>query len=96
MTPSVQTDAILDGLLETLADLVAERVAARLNGKHEDVGAEARNGETLLTAAAVAEQLGTSARWVYDHAEELGGKRLTRRCLRFPEAAVRRYVERRR
>ena len=98
MTPSVQTAATLDGLLETLADLVAERVAARLNGKLSSAleSSTASDGEPLLDAKAVAEQLGTSARWVYDHAEELGGKRLTRRCLRFPEAAVRRYVERRR
>ena len=39
--------------------------------------------------------LGTSVRWVYDHAEQLGGKRLSRRCLRFSEAAVRRRLERR-
>ena len=83
----------VDALLEQLADLIADRVATRLNGK--DRPPESPNGEPLLSAAAVAEQLGTSARWVYDHADELGGKRLTRRCLRFPEGTVRRYVERR-
>ena len=85
----------LDPLLEQLADLVADWVAARLNGK-ATAPAGAENGEHMLTAAAVAQQLQTSARWVYDHAEELGGKRLSRRCLRFPEAGIRRYVERRR
>lgn len=84
----------LDLLLEQLADLVAERVAARLNGQAHAPAPAAP--EPLLTAAAVAKQLHTSARWVYDHTEELGGKRLTRRCLRFPEGAIRRYVERRR
>lgn len=49
-----------------------------------------------LTAAEVAQRLHTSERWVYDHQAELGGKRLSRRCLRFSEAAVRRYMERRR
>ena len=50
----------------------------------------------LLSAAEVAERLGTSVRWVYDHADQLGRCQLSRRCLRFPEAAVRRYLERRR
>ena len=72
----------LDPLLEQLADLVAEKVAARLNGNAHPP--ETPNGEPMLTPAAVAEQLGTSARWVYDHADELGGTRLSRRCLRFP------------
>ncbi len=83
----------LDPLLEQLSELIADRVAARLNGRHD---APPEGGETMLTAEAVAKQLQTSARWVYDHADELGGKRLSRRCLRFPEAAIRRYVERRR
>ena len=86
----------LDPLLAALADMIADRVAARLNGNGAPkVGGES-NGEPMLTAEAVAKQLQTSARWVYDHADELGGKRLSRRCLRFPEAAIRRYVERRR
>ncbi len=55
-----------------------------------------RAPERWLTADQVAEMLGTSVRWVYDHQEELGGKRLSRRCLRFSETAVRRYLERRR
>ena len=71
----------LDALLEQLAELVAEKVAARLNGK-ESPPHEGGNGEPLLTPADVAKQLGTSTRWVYDHCDELGGKRLSRRCLR--------------
>lgn len=53
-------------------------------------------GEQLLTADEVAARLGVSPRWVYDHAHQLGGKRLSRRCVRFPAAGVRRYLERRR
>jgi predicted DNA-binding transcriptional regulator AlpA len=49
-----------------------------------------------LTADQVAELLGTSRRWAYSHADELGGKRLSPRCLRFSDAAVRRHMERRR
>jgi hypothetical protein len=50
--------------------------------------------EKMLTAEQVADLLSTPARWVYNHAGQLGGKRLSRRCLRFPETAVRRYLER--
>ncbi len=50
--------------------------------------------ERALSAREVAERLSTSTRWVYDHREQLGGKRLSRRCVRFPEAAVRRYMAR--
>ena len=50
--------------------------------------------ERWLTAVEVAELLSTPERWVYNHADQLGGKRLSRRCLRFPESGVRRYLAR--
>jgi hypothetical protein len=49
----------------------------------------------LLTAVDVARRLGVSERWVYDHGDQLGVRRLSRRCVRFPEAAVVRYLARR-
>jgi predicted DNA-binding transcriptional regulator AlpA len=52
--------------------------------------------ESWLTAEQVAQRLGTSVRWVYDHQQELGGRQLSRRCLRFNETTVRRHLERRR
>jgi predicted DNA-binding transcriptional regulator AlpA len=52
--------------------------------------------ERMLNAAEVGKLLGTEERWVYNHANQLSVKRLSRRCLRFPETAVRRYLERRR
>src|SRR2546425_1192426 len=64
LSPECGTRTVsLDALLEQLADLIAERVAARLNGK--DPPPASPKGETLLTAAVVAEQLQTSPRWVY-------------------------------
>ena len=51
--------------------------------------------ERMLTAEEVAPLLNTTLRWVYSHANQLGGKRLSRRCLRFPESAIRRRIERR-
>ncbi len=39
--------------------------------------------------------LGVSVRWLYDHAHDLSfAKRLSRKCLRFSEAGLRRYLER--
>jgi len=52
--------------------------------------------EHMLTAEEVADLLSTPKRWIYNHAHQLGGKHLSRRCLRFPESAVQRYLERRR
>lgn len=49
--------------------------------------------DRMLTAAEVGELLSTTERWVYAHADQLGGKRLSRRCLRFPETAIRRRME---
>jgi hypothetical protein len=58
--------------------------------------ASASPADRMLTAAKVAEMLDTTERWVYNHADQLGVKRLSRRCIRFSEAAVHRYLERRR
>lgn len=51
--------------------------------------------DRMLTAAEVGNLLGTTERWVYNHADQLGGKRRSRRVLRFPESAIRRCVDRR-
>lgn len=65
-----------------------------LNGHADQV--KRPEADHLLDADAVAARLGTSVRWVYQHADQLGGRRLSRRCLRFSEPAVSRYLERRR
>ena len=51
---------------------------------------------TLMSQREVARRLSTSVRWVYEHATQLGGKRLSRRCVRFPESSVQRYLARQR
>jgi predicted DNA-binding transcriptional regulator AlpA len=48
--------------------------------------------ERMFTVEEVAELLGTTVRWVYNHADQLGGKRLSKRCLRFPESSIRRSM----
>jgi predicted DNA-binding transcriptional regulator AlpA len=52
--------------------------------------------DRLLTAEEAAARLGVTVRWLYDHAKTLAfAKRLSRKCLRFSEAGLRRYQERR-
>ena len=82
-----------------LPDLDRVRAMAwvRLTGPHVATQAPTRprpGKDRLLSAQEAAELLGVSRRWVYDHADELEGQRLTPRCLRFSEKALRRRVER--
>lgn len=51
--------------------------------------------DTLLNAEQVAERLNLNVRWIYDHADQLGVRRLSRRCVRFSSRAVERYLTRR-
>lgn len=48
--------------------------------------------ERWLTADECAERLNVTPRWCYDHADELGAKKLSRRCVRFSEKAVTRHM----
>ncbi|HYV18622.1 MAG TPA: helix-turn-helix domain-containing protein [Verrucomicrobiae bacterium] len=49
--------------------------------------------ERLLTAEQAAELLGVAPRWLYRHADQIpGARRLSRKCLRFTEAGLRRYL----
>ena len=52
--------------------------------------------DELLTPDEVAAILKADRRFVYRHAGALGGRRLSRRKLRFTAAGVRRYLEARR
>jgi hypothetical protein len=81
----------LDPFLDQLADAIADRVAGRLNG-HLSPPAAGGQGDRLLSADEVAQLLGVSRRWAYDHFDVLGGRRLSRRCVRFSAAAVERRL----
>ncbi len=86
---------------DLLADLERVRVLAWMRLSAPQVAKQAptrpRPGkDRLLSAQEAAEVLGVSPRWVYDHADDLGGQRLTPRCLRFSESALRRWLEARR
>jgi len=68
-----------------LADAIAERVAKLLSA---DVPAESR----LVSAAEVARELNVGRQWVYEHAEQLGARRLgdgPRARLRFDLETIR-------
>jgi hypothetical protein len=69
-----------------LVEAIAERVAELLRA--EDVPARS----TLVSAAEVARELNVGRQWVYEHADELGGRRLgdgPRGRLRFDIETVR-------
>lgn len=57
--------------------------------------APADDAEQWLTAEECAALLNVSARWCYDHAAQLGARRLSRRCVRFSSRAVARHMARR-
>jgi AraC-like DNA-binding protein len=84
------TVALDDAQLERLADLVADRLAKRLAGALPPP-------ERPLTVAEVAEVLGMSRAYVYDHADELGAIRRgagRRPRLRFDPAIVAAHARR--
>ena len=83
---SAPVSRVLRAVLEDLRLLVP----AEGNGN----GARPVADDRLLTAGEVAALLSTTVRWVYAHAGELGGRRLSRRCVRFSEATVRRRLAR--
>ena len=80
----------LHEVLGQLADLVADRVAARLNGH----GAPAVPGpDRLLEVDEAAAVLGVKPRWLYRHAARLPfTRRLSPRVVRFSEAGIRAYL----
>ena len=86
----------LDALLEQLADAIAERVTARLNGNGAATH-DAPSDDTLLTAQEAAARLHVAPRWLYRHAARLPFTvRLAPRVVRFREAGLRTWLERQR
>jgi hypothetical protein len=91
-TDRLSTRALLgvgDGRLSLDSDTIeaiARRVAELLHGEPHR-----RRGESMLTAAAIAERFGVSRSWVYENADRLGAIRLgsgSRARLRFDEGHV--------
>ena len=59
-------------------------------------GGKAAEPDRLLDVNEAAAILGVKVSWMYRHADEFGATRLSRKCLRFSEARIRREAERRR
>ena len=79
-----------DALLERFADLVAAKIAARLNGKPE-----LEQPDRLLTVREAAKRLGVSTRYVYARADDYPfTKRLGPKTLRFSERGIERWLAR--
>jgi predicted DNA-binding transcriptional regulator AlpA len=77
----------LEPLLDQLAELVAVKVAARLNGKPQP------EADRLLDVHDAADLLGVKPRWLYRRAKSLPfAKRLSPGVLRFSEAGLRAYM----
>jgi len=74
-------------VIERLANELVEAVAALSRP------AEREPEERYLTTEEVAAMLQVSERWVRNHRTKLGGFG-TRKMLRFPESAVKRWIER--
>ena len=81
-----------DALLEQLADLIADRVAARLNGK----GPAPAPPPRLVTARVVAERLGCSTRYVYAKADTFPFTVRVAGMVRFSEPGLERFMNGRR
>jgi len=83
-----------DALPDLLGELARVTAVATLR-LHENGAAPAPPTNKLgrhLTADEVAERLGVSTKWCYDHADELGAVRLSGRAVRFPEMAIYSYI----
>jgi predicted DNA-binding transcriptional regulator AlpA len=88
--PALVERRAANDLLDALADLIAERLAARI----EVITPEPFEG--LVDAREIARATGRSRAWVYEHSSELGAVRLgsgPRPRLGFSRARVEAYVQ---
>jgi hypothetical protein len=76
---------VIDEIVDRLTDAVLARVVDLV--RRDAVVSRAAGAERWLDAQELAQRLGVSREWVYEHAEELGAKRIgsgPRPRLRFP------------
>ena len=66
-----------------------------LTGASTEAVTPTSESDEWLTADECAARLHVSPRWCYDHAQQLGVKKLSRRCVRFSARAVQRHMARR-
>jgi len=94
--PLSRSNNALEGMLERfaehLADVVSDRIAARLQPPRADPPPVDKT-ERYLKPEEVAALLQVNVAYVYRHKTQLGGVKLGK-YLRFPESTVRRRLER--
>ena len=88
--------AILDAIPSEHIPHAIVRLAARAMAVVSTAPRAAGERERCLTPREAAGRLGVHRRWIYNHADELGALRLSRRKLVIPESSVERYVAKRR
>jgi Helix-turn-helix domain len=84
---------VLQSLLEPLLDLLADKIVERMNGSKRPAEA----AEKLLTPAEAAALLGGDVekqiQWLYRHSKQLPfTRKLSRKCIRFNESGLRRWM----
>jgi excisionase family DNA binding protein len=82
----------LDAIPREMLPAALARLAARV--LEPAPASPAPSVDRLLTPDEAAAVLGVHRRWIYDNADLLGAKKLSRRKLRIPEAALQEYLRR--
>jgi hypothetical protein len=88
---SAEARAIADFVLSEMSRTRRALVRDRQDGVRDVPGSGSTGGERLLTPAEAAARFGVRRRWILEHADEVGGRRLSRKTIRFPECALERY-----
>lgn len=84
MVTELDTD-LLDSIVARLVEPIAKRVVEMI--QEQGMLADSSPSNAWLDAAGVAQRLGVTREWVYEHADELGAVRIGSGCrprLRFP------------
>jgi predicted DNA-binding transcriptional regulator AlpA len=86
---------VIDEIADRLTDAVVRRLLEAVG--REEIISRATDAQPWLDAREVAQRLGVSREWVYEHAEELGARRIgsgPRPRLRFPAHSLDRPASR--
>jgi len=90
--PEDVAPAVATELLEVLGPLVGRLAARAAGGEIRRATGPEPDGDRLVTPREAANRLGLTLDWVYRHCDRIGGRRLSRRTMRFPESALVRYM----
>ncbi len=77
---------------DVLGELARATVVVQLRLQQPTQNGTAPKFDQYLTVEEVADRLKVGTKWVYEHADQLGGVHLSTRAVRFPQRAVQRYL----